>query len=129
MDRGTNETPGSESKGGRQKLRAKRRGDSTQHNTQNDRNRRRCGGHATEQRSERGSKRKAREEQGGASKKSRRTAMANAPFRGPPRRGGGVGAVGAGGAAAAEAETKADSAVTWALGGFRPVREHCVVAL
>jgi hypothetical protein len=46
--------------------------------------------------------------------------------QGAPGRG--VGGGGAGGAVTAKAEPKADSTVTWALRGFRSVREHCVVA-
>jgi hypothetical protein len=73
---------------------AKQRGDSMQQDTQNDRNRRRCGGHATEQWSERGGGREGKGEQGGANKKSRRTAMTNAPLGAhthtPGRGGGGV---------------------------------------
>jgi hypothetical protein len=55
--------------------------------------------------------------------------MNNAPLGAhPPPGAGGGGGGGAGGAVAAEAATKADRAVTGALSGFRPVREHCVVA-
>jgi hypothetical protein len=46
----------------------------------------------------------------------------------PPREGVGCGGGAGGGAVAAKAESKADSTVTWALRGFRSVREHCVVA-
>ena len=46
--------------------------------------------------------------------------MINAPLGAhPPPGAGGGGGGGAGGAVAAEAATKADSAVTWALSGFR----------
>jgi hypothetical protein len=68
---------------------------------------------ATEQHSGRGTKRTEREEQGGASKRSKRTTMNDAPLGAhPPPGAGGGGGGGAGGAVAAEATTKADSAVT-----------------
>jgi hypothetical protein len=85
----------------------------------------------TEAHSERAGKRKAREEQHGARKKAKRTNETNSPLGAHthPREGGGGGGGGAGGAVAAKAEPEAYRTVTWALRGFRSVREHCVVAL
>jgi hypothetical protein len=77
-------------------------------------------------------KQKAREEQHGARKKAKRANGNQAPIgeHTPPGMGVGGGG-GAGGAVAAKAESNRQTpaqTVTWALRGFRSVREHCVAA-